>query len=198
MISKGLLEDARQLAEDNVRSLIAYAERGIPVVGCEPSCLLTFRDEYKDLVSGSDVEKVAGNCHMIDEFLIERNELGELHLPFPEMADRPRNVLFHGHCHQKAHIGSAPSIKAMDLVPHLEVSEVNSGCCGMAGSFGFEAEHYELSERIGRQRLFPAIEAADLETEIAVSGVSCRQQIEHFTGRRPRHVIEVLRAALQK
>ncbi|MBG99317.1 MAG: anaerobic glycerol-3-phosphate dehydrogenase subunit C [Solibacterales bacterium] len=198
MISKGLLQDARQLAEDNVRSLIAYAEEGIPVVGCEPSCLLTFRDEYKELVSGPDVEKVAGNCYMIDEFLIERNELGELHLPFTERADQPRSVLFHGHCHQKAHIGSVPSLKAMDLVPHLKVSEVNSGCCGMAGSFGFEKEHYELSEKIGEQRLFPAVEAAGLETEIAVSGISCRQQIEHFTGRNPRHVIEVLRAALQK
>ena len=86
----------------------------------------------------------------------------------------------------------------MRLAPRLKVSEVDSGCCGMAGSFGFEAEHYDLSEKIGGQRLFPAVEAASPQTEIAVSGVSCRQQIGHFTGRRPKHVVEILRDALRE
>ncbi len=202
MISKGLLEDARRLAEANVQALKPYAAEGIPILGCEPSCLLTFRDEYADLVSGPEVEQVAAKCRMVDEFLVEKSEQGELDLPFPKRAeDEARevlNVLFHGHCHQKAHIGSAPSVKAMRLAPDLNVSEVDSGCCGMAGSFGFEAEHYDLSKKIGGQRLFPAVEAAGPETEIAVSGVSCRQQIGHFTGRRPKHVVEILRDALRE
>ena len=202
MISKGLLEDARRLAEANVQALKPYAAEGIPILGCEPSCLLTFRDEYADLVSGPDVEQVAAKCRMVDEFLVEKSEQGELDLPFHEPANgEARNVLsvlFHGHCHQKAHIGSAPSVKALRLAPGLEVSEVDSGCCGMAGSFGFEAEHYDLSEKIGGQRLFPAVEAASPQTEVAVSGVSCRQQIGHFTSRRPKHVVEVLRDALRE
>ena len=199
MISKGLLEDARKLAVANVEALKPYAAEGIPILGCEPSCLLTFRDEYADLVSGPDVEQVAAKCRMVDEFLVEKNERGELDLPFREPANgEAREVLFHGHCHQKAHIGSAPSLKAMRLAPRLKVSEVDSGCCGMAGSFGFEAEHYDLSEKIGGQRLFPAVEAASPQTEIAVSGVSCRQQIGHFTGRRPKHVVEILRDALRE
>ena len=199
MISKGLLEDARRLAEANVKALKPYAAEEIPILGCEPSCLLTFRDEYADLVSGPDVEQVASECRMVDEFLVEKSERGELELPFPKHAeDETRDVLFHGHCHQKAHIGSAPSVKAMRLAPHLKVSEIDSGCCGMAGSFGFEAEHYDLSKKIGGQRLFPAVEAAGPDTEVAVSGVSCRQQIGHFTGRRPKHVVEVLRDALRE
>ena len=193
MISKGLIEDARQAAEHNVRVLKPYVEQGIPVLGCEPSCLLTLRDDYLDLVKGPDVEMVAANARLVDEFLVELERSGKLELRFN---DDSKTVLFHGHCHQKAHVGSAPSLEALRLAPGLDVTEVNSGCCGMAGSFGFEKEHYELSETIARQRLIPAVEAADPETEVAVTGVSCRQQIGHFTDRKPRHVVEVLRDAL--
>src|SRR5690606_11709167 len=100
------------------------------------------------------------------------------------------------HCHQKSHIGTAPSIAALELIPSCSVGEINSGCCGMAGSFGFEKEHYDISEKIGAERLFPAVEAAGAETEIAVTGVSCRQQIGHFTTREPQHVVEILAKAL--
>jgi Fe-S oxidoreductase len=193
MISKGLIEDARAVAEHNVRTLAPYADEGIPVVGCEPSCLLTLRDDYLDLMSGDQTGKVANNAWMLDEFLVRLQQSGKLKIRFK---DEPRQVLFHGHCHQKAHIGSAPSLAALRLVPGLEVKEINSGCCGMAGSFGFEKEHYDISETIGRQRLMPAVEAASPETEIAVTGVSCRQQIGHFTARRPRHVAEILRDAV--
>jgi Fe-S oxidoreductase len=155
--------------------------------------LLTLRDEYLDLVSGEAVKKVAANSWMVDEFLVRQQKAGKLNLRFKEES---KTVLFHGHCHQKAHIGSAPSIEALRLAPGLQVSEVNSGCCGMAGSFGFEKEHYEISETIARQRLIPAIEKSDPDTQVAISGVSCRQQISHFTQRTPRHVVEVLRDAL--
>jgi FAD/FMN-containing dehydrogenase/Fe-S oxidoreductase len=193
MISKGLIEDARSVAQHNVRVLEPYVSQGIPVLGCEPSCLLTLRDEYLDLVDSDASRKVASNAWMVDEFLVQQQKAGKLRLPFK---DEARKVLFHGHCHQKAHIGSGPSLEALRLAPGISVSEVNSGCCGMAGSFGFEKEHYDISETIGRQRLMPAVEQAGLETEIAVTGVSCRQQISHFTQRKPRHVVEVLRDAL--
>ncbi len=193
MISKGLIEDARKAAEHNVRVLKPYVEQGIPVLGCEPSCLLTLRDDYLDLVKGPDVKMVAANARLVDEFLVELERADKLELRFNDDA---KAVLFHAHCHQKAHIGSAPSLEALRLAPGLDVTEVNSGCCGMAGSFGFEKEHYELSETIARQRLIPAVEAATPETEVAVTGVSCRQQIGHFTDRKPRHVVEILRDAL--
>ncbi|MCY4594291.1 MAG: anaerobic glycerol-3-phosphate dehydrogenase subunit C [Bryobacterales bacterium] len=190
MLSKGLLGDARSAAEHNIREFGRHAAAGTPIVGCEPSCLLTLRDEYIDLVPGEAAKTVAEHALMLDEFLVRQDSLDI------EWTSGQRRVLFHGHCHQKAQIGSQPSLDALRLVPGLTVEEVNSGCCGMAGSFGFEKGHYEISRKIGAERLFPAVEAADPETEIAVSGVSCRQQIDHFTGRRARHTAEVLRDCL--
>ncbi len=193
MLSKGLLDDAREVAEHNVAELDRHAKAGVPIIGCEPSCLLTLRDEYKDLVPGDAVARVAKQSWMLDEFLVDLQRRGELDIPWQATE---RGVLLHGHCHQKAHIGTRPSVEALELVPGQTVSEVNSGCCGMAGSFGFEKGHYEISERIGAERLFPAVEGAAAATEIAVTGVSCRQQIEHFTSRTPRHVAEILRDSL--
>jgi Fe-S oxidoreductase len=192
-ISKGLLDDAKELAAKNVSLLERYAAEGIPLVGCEPSCLLTLRDEYPDMVQGDATGRVASNAWLIDEFLVDRSRKGELDW---RLRPRLKRALVHGHCHQKAHLGTAPTLEALRMIPGCEASEINSGCCGMAGSFGFEKEHYDLSEKIGRERLFPAVEAAEADTEIVVTGVSCRQQIGHFTSRRPRHVIEVLREAI--
>ena len=104
--------------------------------------------------------------------------------------------MFHGHCHQKALTGTANAMAALRLAPGYEVQEVNSGCCGMAGSFGYEKEHYDVSMAVGRQTLFPAVESKGPDWEVAVMGVSCRQQIEHATGRKARHLVEVLRDAL--
>ncbi len=109
---------------------------------------------------------------------------------------RGRRILFHGHCHQKALAGTAATVALLRSIPGADVTEVDAGCCGMAGSFGFEAEHYELSMRIGGLRLFPAIRAEPQETVIAATGVSCRQQIEHGTGRPARHPLEIIRQAL--
>ena len=193
MISKGLLDEAAEHARYNVDLLHAYAGQGIPIVGCEPSCLLTFRDEYPELLKDEKSRTVAAHTYMIDEFLVMLQDNGELDLEF---SDLPRKVLFHGHCHQKALVGTASSLRALRLPPGYEVELVNSGCCGMAGSFGFEKKHYDISMTIGEQALFPAVRAKDPDWEIAVMGVSCRQQIEHGTGRPARHLVEVLRDAL--
>ena len=198
MISKGLLDKSKAHAQRNVDMLYSYAEQGIPIVGCEPSCLLTLRDEYPDLLrQGEAHEKaklVAANSYLIDEFLAMLQDRGELSLEF---TDARKKVLFHGHCHEKALVGTRHSIAALKLPPGYQVEEVNSGCCGMAGSFGYEKEHYDISMAVGRERLFPAVQAKDEDWEVAVMGISCRQQIEHGTGRKARHLVEVLRDALR-
>jgi Fe-S oxidoreductase len=193
MISKGLLDGAATQARYNVDLLHAYAGQGIPIVGCEPSCLLTLRDEYPEFLKDGKSRKVAEHAYMIDEFLMMLYDQGKLDLEF---RDTPKKVLFHGHCHQKALAGMGSSIRALSLPPGYQVEAVNAGCCGMAGSFGFEREHYQVSMAIGNLALFPAVNAKDADWEVAVSGVSCRQQIEHGTGRRARHLVEVLRDAL--
>ncbi len=193
MISKGLLGQARQAARRNLAALAPLVDQGAALVGCEPSCLLTFRDEYLDLVDGPEAERVARRAYLLEEFLCRLLDAGQLDLKF---SNRPKKLLVHGHCHQKAHIGTASTLRALRLPPGYEVSEVNSGCCGMAGSFGFEKEHYEISRTIANLRLVPAVNAAAADTEIVITGVSCRQQIGHFTSRKPRHAVELLREAL--
>ena len=193
MISKGLLDDATSNAIANVNQLYAYAEQGIPVIGCEPSCLLTFRDEYPELVRDEKAKKVAANSFMIDEFLVKLQEDGKLKL---DLGKLEKKVLFQAHCHQKADMGTAVSMAALRLAPGYQVELVNAGCCGMAGSFGYEKEHYDISMKIGEESLFPAIRAKDSDWEIAVMGVSCRQQVADGTGRKARHLVEVLADAL--
>jgi FAD/FMN-containing dehydrogenase/Fe-S oxidoreductase len=193
MISKGMLEAARANAIYNVNLLAPYAEQGMPIIGCEPSCILTLRDEYPDLVADTRVEAVAAHSFMIEEFLATLHGRGELNLPFKDVK---RQLLLHGHCHQKALIGTGPSLTVLRLPPGFEVEEIDSGCCGMAGSFGFEQEHYDMSRAIGSRRLFPAVQAKQKSTngdfDVVAAGVSCRQQVEHFTGKRPKHLVEVL------
>jgi FAD/FMN-containing dehydrogenase/Fe-S oxidoreductase len=187
LISKGLLAQARAHAAWNVERLRPYAERGVPIVGLEPSCLLTLRDEYVDLLRSDAARAVAGQALLLEEFLA-RERAGGLALAFEPTR---RAALLHGHCHQKALVGTAPTVAALRWAG-LEVTEVDSGCCGMAGSFGFEREHYDLSVWLGNRRLAPAVRAAGPDAEIVAPGVSCRQQIEHLTGRRARHPAEVL------
>ena len=197
MISKGMLDEAAAHARYNVDLLHAFADQGVPIIGCEPSCLLTFRDEYpefcRDGLAHAKARKVAENSYLIDEFLAMLHDKGELELEF---SNRSKKVLFHGHCHQKSLVGTAPSLTALRLPPGYEVELINAGCCGMAGSFGFEKEHYDVSMTIGEQTLFPAIRDKGAEWEVAVMGVSCRQQVEQGTGRTARHLVEVLRDAV--
>ena len=193
MLSKGLMDKAAEQARHNVGALYRYAEQGVPIVGCEPSCLLTLRDEYPELVRDQRAQAVAQNSYLIDEFLDRLAEVGDLDLNFNRTA---KKVLFHGHCHHKALVGTGASMRALRLAPGYEVEEVNAGCCGMAGSFGYEKEHYRISMSIGDQSLFPAVRAKDDSWEVAVTGVSCRQQVESGTKRPARHLVEVLRDAL--
>ncbi len=193
MISKGLLREAKAHAAYNVDRLSEYARQGVPIVGCEPSCILTFRDEYPDLVDDPRTQHLATQTFMVEEFLAGLHERGALKLP---LTNGTRSLLLHGHCHQKALIGSGPSLTVLHLLPGATVEEVDSGCCGMAGSFGYEKEHYDLSIAVGNHRLFPAVKAKGPEWEIVAAGVSCRQQIPHGTGRRARHLVEVLADAL--
>jgi FAD/FMN-containing dehydrogenase/Fe-S oxidoreductase len=190
MLSKGLIDEARALARRNVEALAPYARQGIPIIGTEPSCILTLRDEYRDLLPDDpDVAAIARESYMIDEFLAKLDQTDDLGIVW-KGAPGP-SVLFHGHCHQKALIGMRPSM-AMLAAAGCAAQESGAGCCGMAGSFGYEAEHYEVSRKIGEERLFPTVNDAPAETVISVAGVSCRQQIEHFTSRRTRHIAEVL------
>jgi FAD/FMN-containing dehydrogenase/Fe-S oxidoreductase len=193
LISKGMLEEAREHSRWNVEKLAPYAKRGVPIVGLEPSCLLTLRDETVDLVRTDDARTVAKQTFLLEEFLMRERAKG-LELAF---ARHGRKALLHGHCHQKAMVGTAPTVAALKWAG-FDVSEVDSGCCGMAGSFGFEREHYDLSVALGGRRLAPAVKAAAAETVVVAPGISCRQQIEHLAGRRATHPAEALWDAIER
>jgi FAD/FMN-containing dehydrogenase/Fe-S oxidoreductase len=194
-ISKGLLDEARASAADLVARLRPAAEAGVPIVGLEPSCLLTLRDEHPDLLGDAATSAVAAQARLIEDLLVEAIDDGSLVVPSGGSPAR-RRILFHGHCHQKASVGTASTVALLERIPGAEVAVLDAGCCGMAGSFGFETEHYELSMDIGAAQLFPAVEAEDDATLVAATGVSCRQQIGHGTGRTAHHPIELLEQVL--
>ena len=191
-ISKGMLREAVANARYNIKQLSVYAEKGWPIIGCEPSCLLTFRDDYLELVGDEGAALVAEHVFLIDEFLAAEKKAGRLKLPFKNIR---KTLEIHGHCHQKALMGTGPTQAALEMVPGYEVSVLNTGCCGMAGSFGYEKEHYDLSQKIAGDRLFPAINE-HRESEFAAPGTSCRHQIADGTDRSAKHPIEYIREAL--
>jgi FAD/FMN-containing dehydrogenase/Fe-S oxidoreductase len=193
MISKGMLEEACALARDNVARLVPTARQGRPIIGLEPSCLLTLRDEYPELVRTEDARLVARQSLLLEEFLEREWSHGER----PQFTANGRPALLHGHCHQKALVGTAPTVAVLKVAGY-RVSEVDAGCCGMAGSFGFESEHYDLSVRIAERRLAPAVRAAGADVAVCAPGISCRQQVEHTTGRTPKHPAELLWEALAR
>ena len=214
-LSKGLLDQARALAGAMVDRLdratgaaagqlvagaaerqVGPAGRAVPIVGVEPSCLLTLRDEYPALLPDDPrAERIAAAVRLPEQVLLESLAAGELGcVPDGELSGS--RIVLHGHCHQKAITGTAPTVDLLRSVPGAQVTELDAGCCGMAGSFGFEAEHYELSMRIGELRLFPAIRAEPEGSILAATGVSCRQQIAHGTGRRARHPLEIIRKSI--
>ena len=191
LISKGMLAAAREHAAWNVARLAPYARRGVAIVGLEPSCLLTLGDEYVDLLRTDEARAVAGQSALFEQFLLREKQRG-LELPW---ATHGRQALLHGHCHQKAIVGTKPTVAALQWAGYT-VTEVDSGCCGMAGSFGFEREHYDISVALGNRRLAPAVKAAPATTIVVAPGISCRQQIQHLAGRRAQHPAEALREAL--
>ena len=191
MISKGLLEDAREHAAHNVGLLLPYVEKGIPVIGVEPSCIASFKDEYPDLLQNEASQKVAEHSFFIEDFLGDLIEQGEVDLPL--LSDNQKlNIKFHGHCYQKALSNTKASLRLLAMIPGAKVEEIPSGCCGMAGSFGYEKEHYELSMACGEEILFPAIRNSSPDTIIAASGFSCRHQIADGVGGKALHPIEIL------
>lgn len=194
MISKGLVEQARALARKTVDALAPYAEEGIPIIGLEPSCLLSLKDEYLYLLPGdSKAETVSKEAILFENFMANLLEEGTLDLSF---RDTSREVLLHGHCHQKALAGTQAVRQILSLPPGYSVSEVDSGCCGMAGSFGYEKEHYTISKSMAERRLLPAVNASDEETIVVAPGFSCRHQIKDGTHRTALHPAQVLREAI--
>jgi FAD/FMN-containing dehydrogenase/Fe-S oxidoreductase len=193
LISKGMLAEAREHAAWNVARLAPYAQRGVAIVGLEPSCLLTLGDEYVDLLRTDEARAVAKQSALFEQFLLREKPRG-LELPWTKHG---RQALLHGHCHQKAIVGTKPTVAALTWAGY-SVTEVDSGCCGMAGSFGFEREHYDLSVALGNRRLAPAVKAAPAATTVVAPGISCRQQIQHLAGRRALHPAEALREALPR
>jgi FAD/FMN-containing dehydrogenase/Fe-S oxidoreductase len=184
LISKGLLGEAKRLATQNLARLTPWVDRGVPIVGCEPSCVLAFVDDYQDLVPGEATRRLGAAAGLVESLLVKAD--------LPPPGGPLQQVLLHGHCHQKALVGLADT-QALLQAAGCAVSVVDSGCCGMAGSFGYE--HYDLSLQIGERVLFPAVRGAG-EATIVAPGFSCRHQIEHGTGRRAVHPVELMAAAL--
>lgn len=194
-LSKGLIDQAAASAAQMARGLVQDTPSGSPIVGCEPSCLFTLRDEHASMLPGdANVADVSGRVRQVEELLTEAVDDGRL-----ELAEQSwlagRRILYHGHCHQKAEVGTGATVAMLKRIPGVEVVELDAGCCGMAGSFGYEKEHYQLSMQVGRDRLFPAIEAEDRQTVICASGTSCREQIFHGTERSAWHPVELLQEA---
>ncbi len=191
--SKGLLDKASRLAKKNLDLLLPYAREGIPIVGCEPSDVVMLTKEYRDLRPGPESDLVAGVSRMLEDYLLEEINAGRVQFSFDH---KPRKVLYHGHCQQKANFGTDATLGLLRAIPSCSVEEINAGCCGMAGAFGYEKEHYQLSIEIAEMKLAPAVRAVDPETIIAASGTSCREQITHTTGRKALHPLEVFSTAL--
>jgi FAD/FMN-containing dehydrogenase/Fe-S oxidoreductase len=195
-LSKGLLDDATAMATDMVGRLAPHAQAGSRIVGCEPSCLLTLRDEYLQLLpSDPRARLVADQTTAPAELLLEAVRDGALRFA-PASPGTNRRIVVHPHCHEKAVTGTAATVQLLRQIPGADVVELDAGCCGMAGSFGFETEHYGLSREIGELRLAPAVRAQPADALVAATGVSCRQQIRHLAERQAWHPLELVRQAV--
>ena len=192
-LSKGYVRKATKIAAKNVGIFQHLIDETHPLVGIEPSAILTFRDEYPDLLRGDQkiaAQKIARNSLMIDEFLVREKENNRI--DSDSFTRKELNVRLHGHCQQKAVASTLPTKKMLSLPENYRVQEVPSGCCGMAGSFGYEKEHYDLSMKIGKLVLFPELLNLGNEVVIAAPGTSCRHHILDGTGKKAVHPIEVI------
>src|SRR6267378_1769029 len=193
-LAAGMVEQAKAEAQRMLAALEPYVGRGVDVVGLEPSCLLTLRDEFKAMLPGGETDALAAQALLFEEFLALEHEAGRLALKLKPLAEK--RALLHGHCHQKA-FGAMPAVqRTLSLVPELKVETVESSCCGMAGNFGYEAGHYDISMKMAEAALLPKVRAAGADTIVVADGTSCRHQIADGAAREAVHVARVLARAL--
>ncbi len=193
-LGAGMVDEARREMQRVIEALEEPARRGIPIVGLEPSCLLTLRDELLAIVPGDAAKTIASQAMLFEEFVVREQSAGRLNLnlhPLPE-----QKAFVHGHCHQKAFGAFAPVLQTLRMIPSLEVVPIDSSCCGMAGSFGYEIEHYEISKKMAERSLLPAVRSAGEHDLIVTDGTSCRHQIADLANRKALHVARVLERAL--
>ena len=195
LVSQGQPGAVVPLARHNIAVLAPLARQGIPILGLEPSCIAMLKDDYLDLQPGEDAEAVGAATQSVEDFLVAQLADGKRNVTLSPHFAANADVLFHGHCHQKAGWGTGGSKKMMGLAGY-RVTEVDSSCCGMAGAFGYEKEHFEISQQVGEMSLLPAVRAADAGTLIVAPGTSCRQQIEQLAGRHPLHPVQVIDALM--
>jgi Fe-S oxidoreductase len=193
MVSKGFLTATRELIQVQAPRLAERVADGTPLLGLEPSCLLTLSDEWPELLPCAATRRIAAAAHLADGWLVRQRQAGRCELP---LAPRPEKCVVHGHCHQKALVGVGGTAAALRLVPGLDVQVLDTGCCGMAGSFGFEKEHFDLSVAIANLELLPALKA-EPEALVVAPGTSCRHQIKDLAGRRALHPLEVLASVVR-
>ncbi len=195
LISKGFLDEAKLKAYRLHSSLANYVEQGYDIIGLEPSCIFTLKDDYSNLlnIDTDKLNKFIAACISIDSYLEKIQKQHSISDHFKKLKNK---IVFHGHCHQKSLEGSEPSIRVLESLLQTEVEEINSGCCGMAGSFGYETEHYQFSQKIGESRLFPKIRSCNNSDILIANGTSCRQQIIHGTKADVKHLIQVLEQRL--
>jgi FAD/FMN-containing dehydrogenase/Fe-S oxidoreductase len=194
-LAVGLVEEARDEARRMLEALKPYIARGVPVIGLEPSCLLTLRDEFKSMLPGEESNALAESALLLEEFLAQQQQAGDLKLKLNPLS--ARRALVHGHCHQKAFGTMTAMQQTLALIPELEVEVIDSGCCGMAGAFGYEASHYDVSMKMAELSLLPTIRTASEDTLLIANGTSCRHQIRDGAQRESRHIACVLLEALQ-
>jgi FAD/FMN-containing dehydrogenase/Fe-S oxidoreductase len=189
-LSAGLVDEARLEAQRMLDGLAQHLPAETPIVGLEPSCLLTLRDEFPAILPGAQTKALAERAQLFEEFVDSERVAGRFGLPLSPMEGR--TVLLHGHCHQKAFGAVGAAAKALQLIPGLTVETFDATCCGMAGSFGYEAEHYEMSLKIGELGVLPKMRAAPPDTLLAANGTSCRHQVADGAGREARHIVRIL------
>ncbi len=194
-LSKGFLKQAKALAERNSEDLIEFANRGLPILGLEPSAILSFRDEYKRLTkNNTTAQSISDHSFLIEEFLAKEIAMG--HLDTSLFTEESKDIKIHNHCHQKALSNQKVTFDCLNLPKNYKATIISSGCCGMAGSFGYEKEHYEISMKIGGLKLFPSVLKSGPDTIIAANGTSCRHQIFDGTKRTAQHPVSILKEAL--
>ena len=196
-LSKGLVREAQKIINKNIELLVPLISDDTPMIGIEPSAILTFRDEYPDLASDTNLESayyIKKHTYMVDEFIAREIDAGRISKE--QFTTESKTIVLHGHCQQKALSGVSASVKMLSLPQNFKVRNIPSGCCGMAGSFGFEKEHYEVSMQIGELVLFPTIRKQVETTLIAAPGTSCRHQIKDGTGAKALHTVEIMYDAL--